>query len=79
MTYNISEIDFTTKSQALQLKLNLNTEVYVKDNGKVLLVQNIMERMGLKEVLKLYLYFKNINHITIINNIGVITKSAIIK
>ena len=54
MRKNISEIDFTTNLQALQLKLNLNTEVYVKDNGKVLLVQDIIERMALKEVLKLY-------------------------
>ncbi len=47
----IHQNNFTIKLQSLQL--NLNTEVYVKDNGKVLPVPNIIERIALKEVLKL--------------------------
>lgn len=38
----------------MQLRFNLNTEVYVKDNGKVLLVRNLLERMFLPELSTLY-------------------------
>ena len=51
---NISESYFTTNSHTMQLRFNLNTEVYVKDNGKVLLVRNLLERMFLPELSTLY-------------------------
>src|SRR5699024_5081277 len=50
----VSLNDFTLVNDALQLKMNFNTEVYVQDDVKLRLVKNIIERMNLTELKKVY-------------------------
>lgn len=50
----VSLTNFTLVNDTLQLKMNFNTEVYVEDDVKLRLVKNIIERMDLKELKKVY-------------------------
>jgi hypothetical protein len=48
MKNNLTRVFNTTlNNQNLQLKMNFNTEIYVKDDGKVQLVENLIEEMNL--------------------------------
>lgn len=44
--------NFTLVDDTIQLKMNFNTEIYVKDDVKLRLVKNIIERMDLSELKK---------------------------
>lgn len=46
--------NFTLVDDTIQLKLNINTEIYVQDDIKLSLVKNIIERMDLSELNKIY-------------------------
>ena len=46
--------NFTLVNDTIQLKMNFNTEIYVKDDVKLRLVKNIIERMDLSELKKVY-------------------------
>ena len=50
----LSLTNFTLVNDTIQLKMNLNTEIYVKDDVKLRLVKNIIERMDLSELKKVY-------------------------
>ncbi len=50
----LSLTNFTLVNDTIQLKMNLNTEIYVKDDVKLRLVKNIIERMDLSEIKKVY-------------------------
>ena len=50
----LSLTNFTLVNDTLQLKMNLNTEVYVQDDVKLRLVKNIIERMDLTELKQVY-------------------------
>ena len=39
--------NFTLVDDTIQLKLNINTEIYVQDDIKLRLVKNIIERINL--------------------------------
>ena len=49
--------NFTLVNDSIQLKMNFNTEVYVKDDLKLRLVKNIIERIDLTELKKVYSSF----------------------
>lgn len=49
--------NFTLVDDTIQLKMNFNTEIYVKDDVKLRLVKNIIERMDLSELKKVYSSF----------------------
>ncbi|OFL17787.1 hypothetical protein HMPREF2782_02710 [Anaerococcus sp. HMSC068A02] len=49
--------NFTLVDDTIQLKLNINTEIYVQDDIKLRLVKNIIERMDLSELNKIYSSF----------------------
>ena len=49
-----SLINFTLVNDTIQLKMNFDTEIYVKDDVKLRLVKNIIERMDLSEIKKVY-------------------------
>ena len=49
--------NFTLVGGTIQLKLNFNTEVYIQDDIKLRLVKNIIERMNLSELKKVYSSF----------------------
>lgn len=51
---NIIQNKLTLSRSVLQLKMNFNTDLYFENDGKVGLVQNLVERMNLKELVKLY-------------------------
>ena len=46
--------NFTLVDDTIQLKMNFNTEIYVYDDVKLRLVKNIIERMDLSEIKKVY-------------------------
>ena len=46
--------NFTLVGGTIQLKLNFNTEVYIQDDIKLRLVKNIIERMDLINLKKVY-------------------------
>ena len=46
--------NFTLVNDTIQLKMNFDTEIYVKDDVKLRLVKNIIERMDLSEIKKVY-------------------------
>lgn len=48
------QVEFNLNGGNIQLKMNLNTEIYVEDDVKLRLVQNIIERLDLEELKKLY-------------------------
>lgn len=45
---------YTLFGNHLQLTINLNTQIVVKDDGKVQLVRNLIERMNLKQFVNVY-------------------------
>ena len=49
--------NFTLVDDTIQLKLNFNTEVYIQDDIKLRLVKNIIERIDLTEIKKVYSSF----------------------
>lgn len=49
-----NQVKLTLNRSTLQLKLNLNTEYAFEDDGKVGLVQDLVERMNLEKVVDLY-------------------------
>jgi len=49
--------NFTLVNDTIQLKMNFDTEIYVKDDVKLRLVKNIIERMDLSELKKVYSSF----------------------
>ena len=49
--------NFTLVGDTIQLKMNFNTEIYVKDDVKLRLVKNIIERIDLSELKKVYSSF----------------------
>ena len=49
--------NFTLVDDTIQLKLNINTEIYVQDDIKLRLVKNIIERIDLTELKKVYSSF----------------------
>ena len=49
--------NFTLVDDTIQLKLNFNTEVYIQDDIKLRLVKNIIERIDLIELKKVYSSF----------------------
>ena len=55
MKNNLTRVfDTTLNNQNLQLKMNFNTEIYVKDDGKVHLVENLIEEMNLNRLKATY-------------------------
>ena len=53
----------------IQLKMNFNTEIYVKDDVKLRLVKNIIERINLSQLRKVYSSFgrkPTVNPVTMI-------------
>ncbi|WP_297687693.1 hypothetical protein [uncultured Anaerococcus sp.] len=53
----LSLTNFTLADDTIQLKLNFNTEVYIQDDIKLRLVKNIIERIDLTELRKVYSSF----------------------
>lgn len=49
--------NFTLVNDTIQLKLNFNTEIYVQDDVKLRLVKNIIERIDLTDLKKVYSSF----------------------
>ena len=54
VTNTSSLTNFTLVGDTIQLKLNFNTEIYVQDDIKLRLVKNIIERIDLTELKKVY-------------------------
>lgn len=54
MKKNITQLNFTKKSSYLQLKMNFNVDSLIPEDGKVILVCNIVERMDLNLILSTY-------------------------
>lgn len=52
-TYNYHN-KLTLNRSLLQVKMNFNTEISFVDDGKIGLVQNLVERMNLKSLVKMY-------------------------
>ncbi|MET3618353.1 transposase [Peptoniphilus olsenii] len=50
----MSLTNFTLINDTIQLKINFNTEIYIRDDVKLRLVKNIIERMNLSELKKVY-------------------------
>lgn len=50
----LSLTNYTLVNNTIQLKLNINTEIYIQDDVKLRLVKNIIERMNLSELKKVY-------------------------
>ena len=53
----LSLTNYTLVNDTIQLRLNFNTEIYIKDDVKLRLVKNIIERMNLSELKKVYSSF----------------------
>ena len=45
--------NYTLVNDTIQLRLNFNTEIYIKDDVKLKLVKNIIERLNLTELRKI--------------------------
>lgn len=57
-TKNTSSLtNYTLVNDTIQLRLNFNTEIYIQDDVKLRLVKNIIERMNLSELKKVYSSF----------------------
>jgi transposase len=54
MTNNLTHIDFTKKSHAMQLKMKFDVATYIPMDSKVRLVCNIVEEMNLSSILSTY-------------------------
>ncbi|WP_242822246.1 transposase, partial [Peptoanaerobacter stomatis] len=52
MRKQIPLTEYIIAANIMQLRLNLNIEQYIQDDGKVQLVQNIVERMNIQEIFK---------------------------
>lgn len=53
--------NYTLVNDTIQLRLNFNTEIYIKDDVKLRLLKNIIERMNLSELKKsLFIIWKKI-------------------
>ena len=52
-----SLINYTLVNDTIQLRLNFNTEIYIQNDVKLRLVKNIIERMNLSELKKVYSSF----------------------
>ena len=50
----LSLTNYTLVNDTIQLKINFNTEIYIQDDVKLRLVKNIIERMNLSELKKVY-------------------------
>ena len=57
VTNTSSLTNFTLVNDTIQLKLNFNTEVYIQNDIKLRLVKNIIERIDLTELRKVYSSF----------------------
>ena len=53
----LSLTNYTLVNYTIQLRLNFNTEIYIQDDVKLRLVKNIIERMNLSELKKVYSSF----------------------
>lgn len=51
---NTKQYNLSLNQEFLQLKMNLNTEMYIKDDGKVGLLRNLIERMDTKQLVDAY-------------------------
>ena len=49
--------NYTLVNDTIQLRLNFNTEIYIQDDVKIRLVKNIIERLNLTELKKVYSSF----------------------
>ena len=49
--------NYTLVNDTIQLRLNFNTEIYIQNDVKIRLVKNIIERMNLSELKKVYSSF----------------------
>ncbi|MDU5274906.1 MAG: IS1182 family transposase [Peptoniphilus lacydonensis] len=49
--------DYTLVNDTIQLRLNFNTEIYIQNDVKIRLVKNIIERLNLTELKKVYSSF----------------------
>ena len=49
--------NYTLVNDTIQLRLNFNTEIYIQNDVKLRLVKNIIERMNLSELKKVYSSF----------------------
>ncbi|WP_010242531.1 transposase, partial [Peptoniphilus rhinitidis] len=57
-TTNTSSLtNYTLVNDTIQLRLNFNTEIYIQDDVKLRLVKNIIERMNLSKLKKVYSSF----------------------
>ena len=57
-TTNTSSLtNYTLVNDTIQLRLNFNTEIYIQDDVKIRLVKNIIERLNLTELKKVYSSF----------------------
>ena len=69
VTNTSSLTNFTLVDDTIQLKLNFNTEIYVQDDIKLRLVKNIIERIDLTELNKVYSSFgrkPTVNQVTML-------------
>lgn len=57
VTNTLSLTNFTLVDDTIQLKLNFNTEIYVQDDVKLRLVKNMIERIDLTKLRKVYSSF----------------------
>ena len=57
VTNTSSLTNLTLVDDTIQLKLNINTEVYIQDDVKLRLVKNIIKRIDLTEIKKVYSSF----------------------
>ena len=49
--------NYTLVNDTIQLRLNFNTEIYIQNDVKLRLVKNIIERLNLTELKKVYSSF----------------------
>lgn len=47
--HTLSLTNYTLVNEAIQLKINFNTEIYIQDDVKLRLVKNITSKEGIKE------------------------------
>ena len=56
----LSLTNYTLVNDTIQLRLNFNTEIYIQNDVKLRLVKNIIERLNLTELKKVYSSFGRI-------------------
>lgn len=57
ITNTSSLTNYTLVNDTIQLRLNFNTEIYIQNDVKLRLVKNIIERLNLSEIKKVYSSF----------------------